>query len=256
MTHDDQIFATRYATEVGERIRVAFWAIVKGDYVIREKGEHEIRLENEIDEFYRTQIARAYPHYAVASRENPLPTAETAMWTIDSIDGGANFIRGIPFFCTALSLIEQGAVRLSVVFDPIHGEMFVGIPGRGAYLNGKAIHVSQESHLPSALVGITAIEHHQLSIRRLFEPLHREAWAITGQLSAILSACYVAVGRLDAQIFNGRRIWDLAPSAGMVEAAGGVASDIHGRPWQPPSSSEGAIYANSELHQAIIRLIE
>ncbi|MDX1655193.1 MAG: inositol monophosphatase, partial [Candidatus Competibacteraceae bacterium] len=66
-----------------------------------------------------------------------------AVWVIDPIDGTANFLRGLPFFCVSIAFVEDGVIRVGVIFDPVRDELFSAREGGGACCNDRPIRVSR-----------------------------------------------------------------------------------------------------------------
>ena len=64
---------------------------------------------------------------------------------------------------------------------------------------------------------------------------------------------FVASGVLAAAVSYGRHPWDHAAGAVLVQAAGGRATDVHGRPWtvRTPSLVAGAPGVHDELLSVI-----
>ena len=60
-------------------------------------------------------------------------------WVVDPLDGSLNYLKGIQLCCVSIGLWDQDEPLLGVIYDFNHGEMFTGIVGRGAWLNGAAI---------------------------------------------------------------------------------------------------------------------
>src|ERR1035438_3635254 len=50
-----------------------------------------------------------------------------------------------------LAAAEDGEMTAGVIYDPLRDEMFVAERGRGAWLNGRPIHVSKTASLQEAL---------------------------------------------------------------------------------------------------------
>ena len=83
---------------------------------------------------------------------------------MDPIDGTVNFAYGIPHACVSIALqqraetpkaadFEDGYLTLAgIVYDPFCGELWTGLRGQAARLNGKPIRVSQRRHLREAVV--------------------------------------------------------------------------------------------------------
>jgi myo-inositol-1(or 4)-monophosphatase len=66
---------------------------------------------------------------------------------MDAIDGSANAVRGIPFFCCSLAFATQdklSSVTDGVVTDLSNGDMYWATKGRGAFLNEKKIQVHKQ----------------------------------------------------------------------------------------------------------------
>ena len=66
---------------------------------------------------------------------------------MDAIDGSANAVRGIPFFCCSLAFATQdklSSVTDGVVTDLSNGNMYWATKGSGAFLNEKKIHVYKQ----------------------------------------------------------------------------------------------------------------
>lgn len=64
-------------------------------------------------------------------------------WIIDPIDGTVNFIHGFPHTCVVIGLAVNKEMVLGIVYNPILEQLFTARKGRGAFLNGKPIHVSK-----------------------------------------------------------------------------------------------------------------
>jgi myo-inositol-1(or 4)-monophosphatase len=66
---------------------------------------------------------------------------------MDAIDGSANAVRGIPFFCCSLAFATQdrlSSVTDGVVIDLSNGDMYWATKGNGAFLNEKKIQVHKQ----------------------------------------------------------------------------------------------------------------
>ena len=75
---------------------------------------------------------------------------------MDAIDGSANSVRGIPFFCSSLAFATDN--RLSSITDGVitnlsNGEMYWASKGKGAFLNQSKIHVHNKDPIYK-IVGI------------------------------------------------------------------------------------------------------
>ena len=173
---------------------------------------------------------------AAAAAAAGIPTPKVGReptWCVDPLDGTANFVHGWPFVCVSIGLVADGAPVLGVVFNPVMDELFVGVRGRGATLNGAAIRVSGERDLARALVGTEiGVSENPLVVNAVFgrvKALTSEARSLRCGGSCALGLCGVASGRLDVFYevgFGG--IWDCAAGAAVVLEAGGSLLDPSG----------------------------
>ena len=68
---------------------------------------------------------------------------ETArMWVVDPLDGTFNYSRGMPLCCSSVGLWADGQPVLGAIYNFFSDELFTGIVGQGAWLNGQPIAVS------------------------------------------------------------------------------------------------------------------
>src|SRR5690606_25571924 len=121
-------------------------------------------------------------------------------WIIDPIDGTVNFAHGIPLCCVSIAVEKAGEIILGAVYNPNMNEFFFAEKGKGAMLNDKAIHVSNESSvLKSCLV--TGFPYTYLELPngpiQVFEKLIKQGIPVRRLGSAAIDLCWVAAGRFD-----------------------------------------------------------
>src|SRR6185312_4595053 len=73
-------------------------------------------------------------------------------WVVDGIDGTFNFLSGIPHWCVAVGLEEDGEARAGAVYDPSADELFAGGPGHPTTRNGAPVQVRRGRSLAQAAV--------------------------------------------------------------------------------------------------------
>ena len=85
--------------------------------------------------------------YSVLSEEEGLSEGKLesgeCRWIVDPLDGSLNFSRDIPFFCISVALWREDEPLFGVVWDFNHNEMFTGLVGEGAWMNGWPIELGQ-----------------------------------------------------------------------------------------------------------------
>ncbi len=148
---------------------------------------------------------------------------DNVRWVVDPIDGTANYFRGIDQCCVSIGLMEGNNAKIGVVYNFNNDEIFYASSGRGAYLNGKKIEVSDISDVKKAslFTGFPASESIESQSKFL---KNLSVWKKIRMFgSAALSCAYVASGKGDYYAEKGVYLWDFAAGICLVEEAGGIA---------------------------------
>ncbi|MFB3825874.1 MAG: inositol monophosphatase [Bryobacteraceae bacterium] len=159
--------------------------------------------------------------------EKPAPSGRR--WIIDPIDGTRDFIRGNPTWAVLIALEDCGDVVMGVANVAAMGEMYHGVRGAGAFVNGEPLRASSCASVEDALLAIDA-----------FRDLYRYPFA--GALAALwprfwglraMGGCYdalmVARGRFDLFFQTAGKPWDFAALKIIAEEAGARYFDFEGR---------------------------
>jgi len=144
-------------------------------------------------------------------------------WIIDPLDGSLNFFRRIPICAVSIGLFENREPLLGVVYDFNREEMFSGIVGEGAWLNGKDIFVSKIREKREAIImtGFPSYTDYSRDALEKYISLVQSFKKVRLIGSAALSLAYVASGRADAYCEKDIKIWDVAAGLALIKAAGG-----------------------------------
>ena len=156
------------------------------------------------------------------SGEHGAVTETSRMWIVDPLDGTFNYSRGMPMCCSSVGLWENGQPVLGAVYNFFNDELFAGIVGRGAWLNGKPIAVSGVKTAAKASLA-SGFPHHQsydAAPLREFVRQVQDFKKIRMLGSAALMGAYVACGWLDAYAEEDIWLWDVAAAAAICQAAG------------------------------------
>jgi len=177
-------------------------------------------------------------------------------WIIDPLDGTTNYAHGYPRFCVSIGVEFEGARTVGVVYDPLLDELYHAVVGRGAFLNGRRIHVSEETALDRALLATGfAYDRRKSEQDNLneFAAFLKAARALRRDGSASLDLCYVAAGRLDGFWELKLAPWDVAAGYLIVDEAGGRCSDVSGG--AAPASGSAVVASNGRIHQAMLEVL-
>ena len=149
---------------------------------------------------------------------------EEVQWIVDPLDGSLNFSRGIPNTAVSIGLMKEGEPVLGVVYDFNRDELYSGIVGEGAWLNGEPVSVSSVAKKSDAVIMSGFPSFTDYSNKSLEQMITRIQTYKKVRLigSAALSLAYVSAGKADAYYEKDIKLWDVAAGLALVRAAGGV----------------------------------
>lgn len=205
------------------------------------------------EEMIMNKIRRSFPDHDMMTEESPvIDNGSSFRWIIDPLDGTTNYAHGYPVFCVSIALESQGEVILGVIRNPMLKETFVAQKGRGAFLNGKTIHVSRTGSVSGSLLA-TGFPYDIRESREdnihYFSTMAKKAQAIRRAGSAALDLAYVAAGRFDGFWELKLAPWDMAAGCLMVQEAGGCVTELSGDPFS--LSSPHVMASNGRIHDAM-----
>jgi myo-inositol-1(or 4)-monophosphatase len=169
------------------------------------------------------------PGDGILGEEGASAASENARrWVIDGIDGTFNFLSGIPHWCVAVGLEEDGEPVAAAVYDPTADELFAGGPDRPTTLNGAATTVRTGRALDAAAVA-TFLER-DVDREQVIGRLAGAVGVLRAGGAGTLELAWVAAGRVDAWAQPHVAPWDWIPGAALVRHAGGAAVVAGGDP--------------------------
>ncbi|MCZ6821102.1 MAG: inositol monophosphatase family protein [Calditrichaeota bacterium] len=199
-------------------------------------------------------IHKRHPKHDILAEESGRQFSDSEFqWIIDPLDGTKNYIHGIPAFAVSVALRKSGEIIAGAISDPSRDEIFYADKGGGAFLNGKAISVTDTTDFSKCLLATGfpfrakhLIQPYLGAFKVLFERISdfRRAGA------AALDLAYVAAGRLDGFWEVGLNIWDIAAGALVVEEAGGKVSDLFGE--DSHLNTGNIVASNNRIHEEIL----
>ena len=203
--------------------------LTEGMVKTKSPGDVTTIIDRQAEDVIRTCLQAKFPEFAFTGEESGTSGQSRCRWIVDPLDGTMNYVHGFPFYAVSLALTMDDRIVLGVVADPVRGETFHAMLGRGAFLNGNPIHVSATCELEKALVGTVVPPPrwpgHDEYLRR-FCRLSTKAAGIRRAGAAALDLAYVAAGRLDGFFVESLRAWDIAAGMLLVTEAGGRTADI------------------------------
>jgi len=185
------------------------------------------------------RLARSFPDHAIVAEESGgRPGAAALRWIVDPLDGTANYVHGFPMFAVSIALYEGTRPLAGLVVDPVRGEWFTAVAGKGAWVDrgdpagASPLAVSDGGHPDEGPLLATGFPFRQPEetdrYLRVFRALFLRSSDMRRAGSAALDLAYVAAGRVDGFWEIGLSPWDIAAGELLVLEAGGRVTDWQG----------------------------
>ena len=215
--------------------------------------EIDKKSERKIIEIIKT----AFPEHKIFAEETQKDEKGGYRWIIDPLDGTTNYIHSYPMFSVSIALEYEGEIILGVVYDPSREEYFTTEKGKGAFLNGQPISVSNITD-PSMAIFSTgfpfrikdSIDLYLASFKALFFKIS----GIRRCGSAALDFAYIAAGRCDGFWEIGLSPWDVAAGYLLIKEAGGKMTDFAGG--QEFFETGNVVATNGHFHDEIVSTVQ
>jgi histidinol-phosphatase len=224
----------------------------RGNFEVRTKADRTpvTQADVECEQAIRRIILERFPDHGFLGEETGRSGGDDSLWLVDPIDGTKAFVRGYPLFSTQIALMRGGRLVLGVSSGALFDEIAWAESGRGAFLGGERVRVSDIGELSRAA----------LSTGNLKTLAGSAGWSRFGEIVTAVDRIrgygdfyqyhLLAAGKIDAVIESDVGILDIAALAVIVEEAGGVFTDLEGRPVGLETTS--VLAANPALHGELL----
>ena len=180
-------------------------------------------------------IKKNFPDHAILAEESQEAKGRAPYkWIIDPIDGTTNFAHGLPLAAVSIGFEDHGEITMGGVYNPLMNELFWAEKKKGAFLNGKRIHVSNTRKLKASLL-VTGFPYDKsLGIKyymNIAGAFLRKSHGFRRLGSASLDLCYLACGRFDGYWEKNLMAWDQAAGYLIAKEAGGACTNFRGEPF-------------------------
>ena len=211
-----------------------------------------------VNELVIAKVKETFPGDAVYSEEGGGWAGKKRAWAIDPIDGSSNFSRNIPHFAICLALLENGVPIAGAVYNPVTEELFSFKKGGGAFLNAKPICVSGTKVLKDSSVFFHSGRKPELWNwgGTSYSKLLGAAKKTSNYGGSALDACFVAAGRIEANIYGNLSTMDIASAIGILIEAGGRVVNEKGEEITFESEPQRVLMTNcKEIESDLLKLI-
>jgi histidinol-phosphatase len=255
---DDVLGLALELADVADRLTLA--AFGRGPEVRRKADGTEVTaVDVAVEVALRDRIVAAFPDHRVLGEEDGWgpdvggrgADAGVPVWTLDPIDGTTNFVKGNPIYATLIACSVDGRDIVGVVSAPALGSRWDGVVGEGARQDGRAVRVSDVARLADAEISVGAFSDIEDRVPGVLADLAVSTRRQRGY-GDFWAYCLLASGSTDAVLEARLNPWDLAAVRAVVEAAGGLVTDLDG---VARSDGGSAVATNGRLHDELLEKV-
>ncbi len=237
------------ALEAARRAAEISRSYYRGNFSVRTKADRTpvTQADIECEQAIREIILGRFPDHGFYGEETGSSGIDRDfLWLVDPIDGTKGFVRQYPFFSTQIALMHAGEIVLGVSSGTMMDELAWAEKGRGAWLNGIRLRVSD----------IATPEQAAVSTGNLKSLATSDGWPRLGEILARADRTrgygdfyhyhLLAAGKIEAVIESDVNVLDIAALSIIVCEAGGVFTDLNGG--TPGLEVRSVLAANAALH--------
>ena len=216
--------------------------------------------DQEIEFAWRFEIQKHFPSHGIIGEEYP-SHQETAddLWVLDPIDGTSSFITGKPVFGNLIGFVSNKKPVFGMINQPITQERWFSNHNQETIFSNKAIKTRKCHNLEDAVLCTTSPYFFYDSDINILEAISKltKYQKIGGVIYG--GDCYnyacLAMGFVDLIIEPGLKVYDFTAIIPIIENAGGIVTDWHGKPLKLQSNTKLLASANNILHKKALKII-
>lgn len=212
--------------EVITAVKKAAKIALSAHYTIESKGDASnivTSADVAVQNFLRDRLQELIPSSGFLCEENDLSEINSDyIWIIDPIDGTMNFTRGIHDSCISVALQHKGELALGVVYNFFTDDLYYAERGKGAFNNGRQIHVSNRPFKEGLLCTAMSLYKRQYAdvCFDVISELYSKCNDIRRLGSCAMELCYIAAGKCDLYFEIRVYAWDSAAGELILREAG------------------------------------
>jgi fructose-1,6-bisphosphatase/inositol monophosphatase family enzyme len=207
------------------------------------------------EEQISARLAESRPDDGLVGEEGARKTSQGRTWYVDPVDGTYNFLSGIPYWCSAVGLVDAAGPVLGAVYYPDVDQLWVGGRDTPTTINGEPVTRLVSQGLSKISIATYYHPRHLPDRQRLTAWQSVVASAATLRIlgSASIDLAGVASSRLGVFLQANLNGWDWYPGAALVIGAGGLADElvVGGNLWQIAGNQQAVEDVKNALQGAI-----
>lgn len=249
--------AARLLDGVSERFTTGLGAPSE---VVKGPGDWATAVDLELERTLTAQLTER-TGIPVHGEEFGGPALDTGtVWVLDPVDGTANYSAGLPLCGTLLALVHEGEPVAGLTWLPLLGQRYTAVGDGPLHCNGTPLPRLAPARLAGTTTSVGSLTRGGggrypggFRLRALGE-LSDACQRVRVVGSTGLELAWTAAGVLGGSLTFGHHPWDNAAGVALVRAAGGVVTDLAGRPWDLASPS--VLAAAPGVHEEMLALLD
>lgn len=229
-------FLALEVTAIAEQAGELICELYKGNTEVFEKkdGSPVTQADQQSHFFLKKHLEKVTPQIPLISEEDESSWAlkSPLYWLVDPLDGTKGFIKKTGEFCISIALMKDHHPILGIIHIPLTHETFYGY-GDQAIRQYKG-EKTQIQTRPLPKEGMTLLMGGYGKKYKKQEDFFLKAFPIAKieRMHSAIKFALVASGKADLYIrFEDCREWDTAAGQALVEAAGGIMTNLDGSPF-------------------------
>jgi 3'(2'), 5'-bisphosphate nucleotidase len=196
------------------------------------------KVDKEIDDFICAGLSRLTPSIEIVSEEgeNTIVNALDEFWLVDPIDGTRGFVEGSDEFCINIALVRSGKPVLALIYVPVKKHYFAATANHsGGYFHSDVSSTLLVTEKAKSLGQLCLIAGRNRPSDDMLKAYLSTLYPFNQvkRMHSAIKFTQICLGLADAYIRLGpTSLWDVAAGQLLVEKAGGVVVDFHGKTLQ------------------------
>ena len=218
----------RVVAAAAKRVARARLRLRRQDVRRKDVGDFVTSVDVRCEKWLRRELGRLAPAAGFLGEESsPTDIGRDWVWVVDPIDGTSNYSRGLPHFAVSVALLFRGDPIVACVHCWPDDGLYAAVSGQGATRNGRRLWIAPGRLDDGAILGCQW--HRGQQQLEFLARLQSRGSRIRTLGSTVTQLADVALGRLDGNVQEQGRVWDIAAAALLVTEAGGRFTDWQGR---------------------------
>lgn len=201
--------------------REVFARYTPGKVQAEYKAKHDpvTQADRELDAVLRKNLLRENEGwFSEETKDDFSRLSNKRVWIVDPLDGTREFVEGIPEFCVAIAMVENGHPVAGGICNPATGEEFLGAIDSGLTYNGSPAQASART----SLQGATVLASRSETKRGEWRVFENAPFKVVPMGSVAYKLARVSAGLADITFtLTPKNEWDVAAGAALVLSAGG-----------------------------------